>query len=1618
MISGQSIVETWSDGRWVSIGGQLVWHWYSFAVNSKPGYSAPTSVDYPGTVYPGNGDVVYVGQACSNFAMKADDASDGCKDHDSEQDDCGMPVWEVSEPQISLWLRDEPLGYQPALGSRISFRLSYKQRESSTGNNPKVFNIGKRWNCSWLSSVSLDAAGRSVVHFPGGGERTFSSTNDYLTNTRITGNTTNGFAVWYGDGRRNEYELVVTNGSGAFQKAFLTATWDAQGRKTQLTYAPYTPSDPVIRLQYVIDGDGLTNSIFYAASNSFSTNLISMVVDPYGRATTLAYDSLGRLTNIVDVAGISSSLRYDTNVWITNLTTPYGTTRFTYTDSPATNAPYGRSVLVQEPNGGSQLYFATNNAPGVANDYSASEIPSTAPLTNSFDTTNLNLRTTFHWGPRQYEALSTTNLASFGADDFRKAWMREWLSGPVASIGNTLSMERAPSPDGASEGQKIWYDYAGKPNTASEGTQVEPLFVAMVLPDGTTRFAHSERNTFGAPTRLISTYSLATGTVALRTNTFEYAANEIDLIRHTGPDGELQAGYAYNTHHQVLRLTNALEEVTAFTYNGDGQLTSVKTPAGLTTTNLYYSSGDYEGWLDKTIDLEINRTNTYTYLDGLVYTHTDERGLTLTNTWDALQRLRRVDFPDGTFVTNAYNALDRIQTVDRMGFTNSFGYDSMRRLTDVTNALGAVTHYEYCTCGSLESVTDALNNTTTYYRDNLSRATNIIYPGNISVLQEFNLLGQLVRTTDAWGSETNSYNNQGLLVGVSNAFGQVSKRVYDIEDRVVESVDANGVSVDMTYDDLGRVLTRTYPDTGVESFGYGATGLIRYTNQLGKVTRYGNDAAGRRVAETNANNEVVSFTYSPAGDLLTLTDGKDHVTTWDFDDYGRVISKVDHTDTEILRLDYDPNGRLTNRWTAAKGDTRYTYDAVGNLKGVDYPVTEDISLSYDAVNRLTNMVDGVGTTKYTYTAFGAPQSEDGPWADDTVTLTYQAGLRSGSSLQQPSASAWAQTYGHDSAKRLTSVTSPAGTFTYTLGGAGAASSLIRKLSLPGGSYITNGFDSAARLLFTDLKNSSSTVLNSHHYGYNAGNQRTQQVFTAGNFVNYAYDEIGQLKTALGKETDGTSRLHEQLGYSYDDAGNLSHRTNNALVQTFNVNSLNELTTATHGGTLTVAGTTTSAATNVTVNGLAADIYDDHAFAKAGFAVTNGLNSFAAVAQDSHGRMDTNSVTVNLPASVTFEYDANGNLTNDGQRVFFYDDENQLTTVLVSGEWKSEFEYDGRMRRRIRREYTWSAAIGDWQLTGETRYLYDGMLVIQERDGSNLPQATYTRGTDLSGSMEGAGGIGGLLARTDHSTTSSQLATAFYQADGSGNVTALVNAGGLIVAKYSYDPYGNTLSASGPLAEANLYRFSSKEWHDNAGLYYYGYRYYEPNLQRWLNRDPIGEWGGVNLYNYVGNDPVDYVDPFGLEKGAELLMRMNNGYGGLNPLFGKIWNAPNTAIGLVWGGLGIPFGAKPSFGNNSLQFENHPFMWGGDITLGNVICYRKGMGSKDPLFPGSPYNYGDHERQHTKQGEQLGPLFFPAYGIFGVNSLLHGNDFFGPGNRMEYGPYLPETQPHTPPRPWP
>jgi len=1450
----------------------------------------------------------------------------------------GMPVWRVSEPRINLWLRDKPLFYQTSRGFEVGLRLIYKEVTGAYGIKDTAqaafFGVGTNWHTPWRSYISQTNGVNVMIFLGDGGARFYPVTTSTATNLefyshgRLYNDSSNRLCLDLTSGKTLIYN--DTNTVAGVTNIFLSQVREAAGHPTQFTY---TNSNNSFRLAQITDPDGNQTTFSYT-NTSYYSNLIAQVNGPHGLTSVLTYNTNGQLIKIRDVMNLESQMSYDSGNRLSTLVTPYGTNNFDYYYSTGTTN--WQALRVTELGLRQTLYLegATNAniLPSAASEYaSLSQFVTNAGLSETFEDAKYSERNTLLWAPRQYANLPSSIRTSLDngtfdpinltTNDFQKGRLRHWLRAPATAMSSpTLSLERNASPksDGSTEGLLTWYDYAYKSDRYSQGSSL-PLSVAARLPGGPWRIAINERNSLGKPTTQKETYTDASGTTKWRTNTFEYAANKMDLVRLTVISETVSN--IYNAFHQVVTNYNALNEVTTYAFNANQQLTNRSKANGLITDFFLDSNNWPTSVVDRADAGVYYRTNSYTYTNGLVQTHTDPRGLTVTITWDALARLVTTAFPDGTTTSRYYTNLDLSSVVDRMGFTNRFERNGFGQVLRAIDARGFTNTYQYCDCGSLDSTTDPLGNTTSFSYDNLGRRTRVTYPGNsgnIYVDYSFDLLGQTTNVTESTGvSTTNYFTVNGLIYTASNSAGRVFLKLFDDHDRVIWQVDRNGSKSYMIYDALGRLLTRTnfyayadWPDFDDFSYFswdnlYYSPGITAPTGRDGTLAvedfgpaghnDYAYDAFGRKTNDirfdTLGGSPLLTnrFTYSGAGDLLTLTDGKGQTTTWKYDEYGHVTNKLDANGAEMFRYRYDADGRLTNRWTPAKTNTFYTWDAAGNLTKITYPVSSNITMKYDADNRLTNMVDAVGTTAYSYTGFGAVLSEDGPWANDTVTYSFDNGRRrSGLNVQAPNAPDWVQSYGYDSANRLSSVSSPVGAFNYVyhagLDSTPSPSPLVAKISLPNGAYITNRFDDWGRLVHTALENSGHSVLNSHDYLYTALNQRYWQGRTDGSAVNYGYDALEQLSSASGFDPGGTNRVNEQFSYNYDLAGNLTSRVQNKFTNFFTVNNLNQLSNSTRSGTLTVAGTTTSAATNVTVNTSNAILYSDYTFARTNMSLVDGSNIFTAIAKDGLGRVDTNIVTAYLPTNVVFQYDANGNLTNDGLRSFVFNDENELTSVSVAGSFKSEFTYDGKMRRRIRREYAWQDA---WRMTNEVHYVYDGNVVIQERDALNLPTIGYTRGRDLSGSMQGAGGIGGLLAFSDLKSSSiSSPSHYFYHADGNGNVTMLINSGQAAVAKYAYDPFGQILACAGTVASRNPCQFSSAEFHEPSGLVLYHYRVYDTVHQRWLSREPLGDaaslsifvdrpnnrysrgkyaseaWNGENLYTFVRNSPTVFIDTDG------------------------------------------------------------------------------------------------------------------------------------------------------------
>jgi len=167
------------------------------------------------------------------------------------------------------------------------------------------------------------------------------------------------------------------------------------------------------------------------------------------------------------------------------------------------------------------------------------------------------------------------------------------------------------------------------------------------------------------------------------------------------------------------------------------------------------------------------------------------------------------------------------------------------------------------------------------------------------------------------------------------------------------------------------------------------------------------------------------------------------------------------------------------------------------------------------------------------------------------------------------------------------------------------------------------------------------------------------------------------------------------------------------------------------------------------------------------------------------------------------------------------------------------------------------------VTEDLLLVYDGWHCIAELNTSHSALRTYVWGLDLSGTMDGAGGVGGLLM-----VNSTANGAHFYAYDGNGNVVGLsAAADGSETARYECEPFGAVLRATGAMAKENRFQFSTKRCDPTADLLLYEYRVLRTDIAKWLSRDPIAENWGDNLYGFVRNDPVRRFDALGESDGG-------------------------------------------------------------------------------------------------------------------------------------------------------
>ena len=599
-------------------------------------------------------------------------------------------------------------------------------------------------------------------------------------------------------------------------------------------------------------------------------------------------------------------------------------------------------------------------------------------------------------------------------------------------------------------------------------------------------------------------------------------------------------------------------------------------------------------------------------------------------------------------------------------------------------------------------------------------------------------------------------------------------------------------------------------DTVTETYEYGALGRrVAVTDALGQVVRTAYDAVGNVVAEDGATYPVC-YGYDTAGrrtSLATTRDGATwDVTRWSCDAATGLCAAKTYADGSTVAYTHTPDG-LPLRTTYASGRwTENVYDSKRQSVGRhSSDGSDDAAFARDAFGRLVSSSNGIAAVERALADCGTATNEAWTVGGESATLAREL----------------------DAQGRLAAL-------------AGRGGALVRALDAQGRLAALAGRDGAP-------SPSAPSPAYAQRYAYGADG-RLAAISNAEAVVTYAYTPDGLdagYTLALANEMTFT-RTVVRDPFRRDLVARIENRVNGAPVESLAYAYDALARPVTRNGDAfgyNARGEVVFSRGDVE-NAEEAYAYDH--IGNAVLAASGGVtNAYAANALNQYASILRASVS---PCETIPQYDTDGNLMSDGAFAYSYDAANRLVTVSSNGVLLVTNFYDAQSRR-VRKATPEATAT----------CFYDGWNLIEERvthvNGANTT-IRYYWGKDISGTPQGAGGIGGLLYLTVNGTPY----VPFY--DNNGNVAHYCDASGSVAATYKYDAFGKTIAQSGPRADLFRHRFSTKCLDAETGLYYYGYRFYAPSLMRWLNRDPIEEDGGVNLYGFCGNNSIALCDYLG------------------------------------------------------------------------------------------------------------------------------------------------------------
>ncbi|MDD0808738.1 PAAR domain-containing protein [Curvibacter sp. RS43] len=971
------------------------------------------------------------------------------------------------------------------------------------------------------------------------------------------------------------------------------------------------------------------------------------------------------------------------------------------------------------------------------------------------------------------------------------------------------------------------------------------------------------------------------------TRTFEYDAQH-RITRHRVLGGPW-ARYTYASADPAAKVVHhAIEDGLSFQFDYQASQTVVTDSLGRSTTYGFTGSGGRQR-LTHLIDALGQRTDYAYTLDGHLVQERNPLGQYSRYQRDAQGKVTQVTAPDGSQTHMRWQGNNLISLSGPDGQTTRFEYDRYGRQTRVTDPLGHSTTYSY--------------------PDPRATAPQANQQANPQAL----IAEHPIRITDAKGGvKTLAWTAYGRLQSDTDCSRQTTRYAYNAWGEVTAVTNALGQTLRYTRDALGRVTTITYPDHSPSQrgqvsqpsqlhCGYDAQGQLRWIKDAqGQLTEFERDRHGRVTRSTtrgtNPSNGVrysppphtLSYQYDAAGRLTQLTNENGAHTRFGYDKLDRLIEETGF-DGRTQRYEYNAIGLLLQAHDSASAQpdaptlsTEYTYTPGNRLhtrtvaamhRGPAGPQAAPPSgteanllfervqhhFAYDKAGQLIQATTPSASVRLQRDALGRVTSESlhiaGRSADSPALHTHSVQHR------------------YDELGQLSASRYPlAGEVDYLSYGSGHVHQILlnkeplidlerdalhreiqRKLYSAAGPaqavQVRLRHDAMGRLVRAEVFGGPSSNLHGNP------SPNTAEPTVGGLSRSYEYDAIGQLSAIAkpgGLKTHYTYDLAHRLVYAQDR----QHREAPGL-ELFGI--------PPHSST--------------PVPGSAQQWHFDAAGNRLTEASTHSLYSAPSsvpnnrITRDEHGHR--------------YEYDAWGNVArishaNGQETLLRYDGLHQLRASRSYNPQAPEheqctevhYEYDALGRRYHKRSVR-PTPDGPSQTLKTTWYGWDGDRLVTTQTNTQTDELTDERTSSTL--YEPNSFVPMIRIDTTNQKTrkadgpqeeETHQSKAFYHCNHLGTPLALIDVEtAKIIWQAEFDPWGLVKSQYNPHHMDQPIRMQGQQRDQETGLFYNRYRYYVPQMGRYVTQDPVGLVGGINIYLYVDGNPPRYYDPLGLDPWA-------------------------------------------------------------------------------------------------------------------------------------------------------